>query len=453
MDRLFGTDGVRGLANIDLTPELTTALARAAAARIPQLDRRARFLIGRDTRVSGDLLEAAAVAGICSVGADALLGGVMPTPALAYLVRTLDLDGGIMISASHNTYEYNGLKFFGPGGHKLSENAEEQIEAAVGEPADPTRRACVGSVQRRPDMPASYLDSLCGAAGRPLEGMYIVADCAHGALHDLAPRALAALGADAVAINCSPNGRNINEGGVMKLQQLAAAVRQHRAHAGLAFDGDGDRLVLLDETGALIDGDQIVAIWANDLAARGQLPQNTVVGTVLTNGGLEAFLGTIGCRLFRTPVGDRYVSAEMRRTGAALGGETCGHTIFYPHLSSSDALYTGLALLRIAARSGKPLSELASVMKKRPQVSINIPADNHVDFQTYPPVHRAMEQAKTALGDRGWLLVRPSGTEPIIRITAECTDENLAWAVVETTASALRECMSDRRIPSADIAA
>ena len=462
MGKLFGTDGVRGLANIDLTPELSTALARAAAARIPQLDRRPRFLIGRDTRLSGDLLEAAAVAGICSAGADALLGGVMPTPALACLVRTLDLDGGIMISASHNPYEYNGLKFFGPGGHKLSEAAEDRIESAIREasvreafirePAGSATRASVGSVQRRPDMLSSYLDSLCGAAGRPLQGMRIVADCAHGALYDLAPRALAALGADVVAINCHPNGRNINEGGAMKPQQLAAAARQHRAHAGLAFDGDGDRLVVLDETGALIDGDQIVAIWANDLAARGQLPGNTVVGTVLTNGGLEAFLGTIGCRLLRTPVGDRYVSAEMRRTGAALGGETCGHVVFYPHLSSSDALYTGLSLLRIAARIGKPLSELASVMKKRPQVSITVPADNHVDFQTYPPVHRAMEQAKAALGDRGWLLVRPSGTEPVIRVTAECTDENLARTVVETTASALRECLSDRRIPSADIA-
>ena len=453
MGKLFGTDGVRGLANIDLTPELTTALARAAAARIPQLDRRARFLIGRDTRLSGDILEAAAVAGICSAGADALLGGVMPTPALAYLVRTLDLDGGIMISASHNPYEYNGLKFFGPGGHKLSDAAEKQIEAAVRGPAHSATRTSLGSVQRRPDMLSGYLGSLCGATGRPLEGMYIVADCAHGALYDLAPRALDALGADVVAINCRPNGRNINVGGVMKPQQLAAAVRQHQANAGLAFDGDGDRLTVVDETGALIDGDQIVAIWANDVAARGQLPGNTVVGTVLTNGGLEAFLGTIGCRLLRTPVGDRYVSAEMRRTGAALGGETCGHTIFYPHLSSSDALYTGLSLLRIAARTGKPLSELASVMHKRPQVSINIPADNHVDFQTYPPVHRAMEQAKAALGERGWLLVRPSGTEPIIRITAECTDENLARTVVETTASALRECVSDRRIPSADIAA
>ena len=453
MGKLFGTDGVRGLANIDLTPELTTALARAAAARIPQLDRRPRFLIGRDTRLSGEILEAAAVAGICSAGADALLGGVMPTPALAYLVRTLDLDGGIMISASHNPYEYNGLKFFGPGGHKLSEAAEKQIEAAIREPADSATRTSVGSVRRSPEMLSSYLDSLCGTAGRPLEGMYIVADCAHGALHDLAPRALAALGADAVAINCGPNGRNINVGGALEPLQVAAAVREHRAHAGLAFDGDGDRLVVLDETGALIDGDQIVAIWANDLAARGQLPGNTVVGTVLTNGGLEAFLGTIGCRLLRTPVGDRYVAAEMRRTGAALGGETCGHTIFYPHLSSSDALYTGLALLRIAARTGKPLSELASVMHKRPQVSLNLPADNHVDFQTYPEVRRAMEQAKVALGDRGWLLVRPSGTEPVIRVTAECTDENLARTVVEDTASALRECMSDRRIPSADIAA
>jgi len=453
MGKLFGTDGVRGLANTELTPELTTALARAAAARIPQLDRRPRFLIGRDTRLSGDILEAAAIAGICSAGADAILGGVMPTPALAYLVRTLDLDGGIMISASHNPYEYNGLKFFGPGGHKLSEAAENQIESALREPADSARRTSVGSVRRRPDMVSSYLDCLCGAAGRPLEGMYIVADCAHGALHDLAPRALTALGADAVAINCGPNGRNINEGGAMKPPQLAAAVRQHQAHAGLAFDGDGDRLVVLDETGALIDGDQIVAIWANDLAAQGQLPGNTVVGTVLTNGGLEAFLGTIGCRLLRTPVGDRYVAAEMRRIGAALGGETCGHVIFYPHLSSSDALYTGLVLLRIAARTGKPLSELASVMHKRPQVSLDLPADNHVDIRTCPAVRRAMEEAETALGDRGWLLVRPSGTEPVIRITVECDDAELARTLAQDTASALRECLSDRRIPSADIAA
>jgi len=453
MGKLFGTDGVRGVANLDLTPELTAALTRAAAADIPQLDRRPRFLIGRDTRLSGDILEAACVAGICSAGADALLGGVMPTPALAHLVRTLDLDGGIMISASHNPYQYNGLKFFGPGGHKLSEAAEARIESAVQEPPRSPRRASLGSVRRCPEILSGYFGALCETRGRPLGGMRVVADCAHGALHDLAPRALAALGADAVAINCAPNGRNINVGGALQPDHVAAAVREQGADAGLAFDGDGDRLLAFDETGALIDGDQILAMWARDLADRGLLPGNTVVGTVLTNGGLEAYLETIGCRLLRTPVGDRHVSAEMRRAGAVLGGESCGHVIFYPHLSSSDALYTGLTVLQIAAGAGKPLSKLASLIEKRPQVSMNVSCDNHVDLDTLPDVRHAMAQAEADLGDGGWLVVRPSGTEPVIRITAECTDENLARAAVESTASALRESMSDRRVPSADIAA
>ena len=451
MTTLFGTDGVRGIVNTDLTPGLATMLARAAAARIPPLPCRPRFLIARDTRLSGDLLEGAVLAGLCSAGADVILGGVMPTAALAYLVRTFDLEGGVMISASHNTYEWNGLKFFGPGGDKLSVSAEREIEASLSARPQGTPSTSVGTAERCADLLSGYLAYLCGTAGRHLRGLRVVIDCAHGALYDLAPRALAQVGANVVAMNCRPNGRNIN--GRVLPERLARAVRDQRAHAGLAFDGDGDRLTLLDETGAFLDGDHILAMWASDLAARGQLPGNVVVGTVLTNGGLETFLTSIGCRLVRAPVGDRHVSAEMRRSGAVLGGETCGHIIFAPHLSSSDALYTGLAVLSIAARAGRPLSELASVMHKRPQVSLNVPGEASLGFQNHPAVHRAVEQAERALADRGWVLVRPSGTEPVIRITVECDDAELARTLAQDIASVLRECLSDRRTPSADLAA
>lgn len=443
MYSLFGTDGVRGLANSEMTPEVATRLARAAAARTPRQTSRPQFLVAKDTRLSADLLEAAVAAGLCSGGSDALLGGVMPTPAAAQAVKKFDLQGGIVVSASHNPYEYNGLKFLGPGGHKLSEQAEREIEDLVHTDGGCVSPPCVGRISDGTSFLDDYLASCTGAAETRLNGLRVVLDCAHGALSELAPRVVSALGADVVAMNCRPTGRNINDGGAVKPQRLARAVTDQRAQAGLAFDGDGDRLVLVDERGAVVDGDQILAMWAGDLAARGELAGNVVVGTLLTNGGLEAFLDTIDCRLVRTPVGDRHVAEEMYRSGAVLGGEACGHLVFAPHLYSSDALYTGLAMLRLVQRTNKPLSELAGVMRKRPQVSRNIPVARPNDATSHPSVCRAVDQAQESLDGAGWLVVRPSGTEPVVRVTVECDDEDRAQRVTEEIACVLQDCIRD----------
>jgi len=434
MGTLFGTDGVRALANLELTPDLAMALARAAATVTAPRKPHVRVLIGRDTRLSGDLLEAAAVAGVCSAGADAVLGGVMPTPAVAFLIAALGLDGGIMISASHNPYEYNGLKFLGPGGDKLSDEQEAQIEGLAAQCAPYGAGQSVGRVVRENGLLGRYAEQIARATGSRLQGLRVIADCGHGALHELAPAVLSDLGADVIAMNCSPTGTNINEGGALKPQGLAEAVRAQSAAAGVAFDGDGDRALLVDETGALVDGDQILAVWANDLHGRHELANNVVVGTVTTNGGLERFLRSIGCRLARAAVGDRYVSEEMRRRGAALGGETCGHVIFAPHLMSADGLLLATAVLSLMARSGKPLSALASVMQKRPQVTINVQVTRRADWQSDIVIREAVWKAQRALRDGGRLVVRPSGTESVIRVTAECDDQQEAEKTAQSVA-------------------
>jgi phosphoglucosamine mutase len=445
MGNLFGTDGVRALANLELTPDLAMSIARAAAALIAPHKQRARFLIGRDTRLSGDLLEAAAVAGLCSGGADAVLGGVVPSPAVAYLVGCLKLDGGIMISASHNPYEYNGLKFFGPGGGKLSDEQEARIEALAAQCGPSGAGQSVGRVVREEGLVERYVDRLTGLAHSRLQGLRVVADCGHGALHELAPRVLGSLGADVVAINCSPTGTNINQGGALEPQAVAQAVRQQGADAGVAFDGDGDRAILIDEQGQVVDGDQILAIWASDLQARGQLATNVVVGTVTTNGGLEGFLESIGCRFVRAAVGDRYVSDEMQRRGAILGGETCGHTIFAPHLLSADGLLSGATVLGLVAHAGKPLSVLASMIRKRPQITINVPVVRRGEWQADITVREAVWQAQRSLRGAGRLVVRASGTEPVIRITAECDDEHQARDIAQQIARVVAERMGAKK--------
>jgi phosphoglucosamine mutase len=283
--------------------------------------------------------------------------------------------------------------------------------------------------------------------------MRVVVDCAHGALSELAPGVLAEIGATVIALNCSPTGTNINDGGAVKPQRLVEVVREQGADAGLAFDGDGDRLVVADEQGALIDGDQLLAIWARDLARRGELANDLVVGTVIANGGLEEFLASLGCRLHRTPVGDRHVAAAMRRTGAVLGGETCGHIIYGPHLSNSDGLLTAIAILSIAARTGRPLSALAAAMRKRPQVSLNLPVAAGGDWLDHPEVRLAVGQAEAALEKRGRVIVRPSGTEPVVRITCESDDEGQARAIAEGLAGVIEQCAKGRERIHADIAA
>ncbi len=440
MRKLFGTDGVRGLVNEELTAELAVKLARAAVQVQPAGPKPyPRFLIARDTRISGSFLEAAVIAGLCSAGADAIVGGIMPTPAAAHLIRAMGLDGGIVISASHNTYQYNGLKFFGPGGDKLSDAQEAEIESSIGQPpgaAEADRR--VGRALLRPELASRYADHVAGSVSGRLNGLQVVVDCGHGALSNIAPAVLGEMGADVLSINCSPNGKNINVGGAVRPRQLARTVREHGAAAGLAFDGDGDRVALVDEQGGLVDGDHILAMWANDLAASGRLANNLVVGTLITNGGLEAFLKSLGCSMLRTPVGDRYVSAEMQRAGAVLGGETCGHVIFAPHLPSADALLAGATMLELMARTGQPLSSLAAVMTKRPQVSCNIPVTSSDGYHSDPVVGRVLAEAREALSGRGWLVVRPSGTEPLIRITAESNDDHEARDIAERVAGVIQ---------------
>ena len=449
----FGTDGVRGIANAELTPELGLAFARAFVS-VVACDDRARILVARDTRVSGDMLEAAVVAGICSAGAEAVLCGVAPTPALCWLAPLAGAAGGIMISASHNPFEYNGLKFVNRAGDKLSEAEEGTIESRAYEAPDSRQTSPVGRACRAEGLVGEYRERLLTfAPGRPLEGMRLLVDCAHGALTSLAPVVLAQLGATVVPLNCSPTGTNINEGGAVSAHRLAREVQEQAAVAGLAFDGDGDRLVMADERGALIDGDGILGIWADEQARRGELANDLVVGTVLTNGGLERFLNSLGCRLLRAPVGDRHVAAAMARSGAVLGGETCGHVIYAPHLCSSDALLTAIAILRIMARTGRPLSALGALIEKRPQVALVLPTAFGRELLGDPEIGLAVREAERALGISGRVIVRPSGTEPAIRITCECDDERQARAVAEELASVVAQCAEEREGARADIAA
>lgn len=438
MEAVFGTDGVRGAANVELTPDLALGLARAVVGAVAPGAMHPQLLVARDTRRSGDLLAAAVAAGVCSAGADILFAGVLPTPALAWLVGRLGLAGGIMVSASHNPARDNGLKFFGPGGHKLTPSQEAALERALSRPvfAEPEQ---VGRIEEAAGLRQRYLDHLLAAAPARLEGLRVVVDCAHGALCELAPRLLTALGAKAIPLNCAPDGENINQGGAVNPAGMAQAVRRLGADVGLAFDGDGDRVVLADERGELVDGDQVLAVWAQDLERRGQLAHHLVVGTVISNGGLEELLHELGCRLVRAPVGDRHVAEEMRRRGAALGGEACGHVIHWPHLSSSDGLWVGLNMLALMARSQRPLSELTACLRRRPQAAANVPVADCAGWEHDPLIRAAIAEAERELaGSRGWLVIRTSGTEPVIRVTVECEEEAEARRILRQVTAAIQ---------------
>lgn len=453
MGALFGTDGVRGLANIELTSDLTLSLARAAAVLWADNGRPPRVLIGKDTRASGDMFEAAVVAGLCAGGANPVLGGVLPTPALAQLVPTLGYDAGVMITASHNPAEYNGLKFLDHRGDKIPEATEAAIEEIVSRNGHAPCALRLGRYQRDGQVGEHYRRRLLDGGAASLGGLRLVVDCAHGAMCELAPQTLVELGADVSAINCDPDGMNINVGGAVAPAQMVAAVRQHRADAGLALDGDGDRVVLADETGALVDGDQMLAIWASNLAAQGELPADTVVGTVLTNSGLAAFLAARGITLVRVAVGDRNVCAEMRRRGAVLGGETCGHIIYSPYLSSSDGLFTAISLLNIVARRAVPLSRLAGSMQKRPQLSTSLRVSQQPGLLDHSHVRATINQVADAFGARGRVVVRPSGTEPVIRITCECENEAEARAGVQLIQAAIEHSLGQEEPVGAHLAA
>ncbi len=442
MGRLFGTDGVRGRANVELGPELALALGTAAAHVIVERKKDARILIGRDPRISGDILESAMVAGVCSQGLDAVLVGVISTPGVAYLTATTGAAAGVVISASHNPVADNGIKFFGPDGYKLDDSVEQLIEDQVPIYHELPRPsgADVGRMYRRHELAWEYVHHVKEAAGGRLDGLKLVLDCANGAASELAPQVFSELGADVTAIHSEPNGVNINAGcGSMYPKVLAAKVLETGAQAGLAFDGDADRVILIDEQGQIVDGDHVMAICGLSQARKGDLPGGVVVGTVMSNMGLEVALASEGIVLARTPVGDRYVCDEMRRLGAIIGGEKSGHIILSRHTTTGDGMVTALAVLSVMQETGSPLSQLASVMEEFPQVLVNIRVRERDGWEEVPEICSAIAQAEARLSGRGRVLVRPSGTEKLIRVMAEGPNAVEIASVVEDIASAVRQ--------------
>lgn len=447
MGRLFGTDGVRGVANAEpLTPELAYRLGRVAAtalaARTPGGAERPAILVGRDTRLSGPLLEAALVAGVLSTGVDVLAGGILPTPAVALLTPALSAVGGVVLSASHNPFPDNGIKLFGGDGGKLPDEREAEIEAqlAEGDRGPRPTGAALGRLLPVVDAERRYLAILRAAvSGLDLSGRRLVLDCAHGATYRVAPRLFRELGASVRALGVRPSGKNINDGaGALHPERLARRVRAWEGAIGLAFDGDGDRLIAVDETGAVRDGDHLLAIFAGALAARGVLRGGIVVSTVMANFGLEQALAARGIGIVRAQVGDRYVLEEMRRLGANLGGEQSGHIIFLDDAPTGDGVLSALQLLRAVQESGQRLSELARVVAKAPQILVNVPVRSKPDLAGVPRVAALVGGWEGRLAGRGRILVRYSGTESLARVMVEGEEQ----AMIETAAREIAGAIS-----------
>jgi len=440
LGKLFGTDGVRGVANSELTADLAMRIGRAAG-HILCKDRRQRVLIGRDPRASSEMLEAAISAGLCASGIDVVRVGVIPTPGVAYLSRYLGAAAGVVITASHNPAHENGIKFFGPDGLKLPDAVEDQIEALVNTtdslPA-PTGSG-VGRIYERSDLLHHYSQEVRHTIPHRLDGVRIVIDCANGATSPVASDILSDLGAEVVCINNHPDGLNINANcGSLHPEGMMRAVAEHQADVGAAFDGDGDRVLMADEKGRLVDGDHIMGLCAIHWAGTYRLPGNTVVGTVMSNMGLELTLKQVGIELLRTPVGDRYVSEEMRRVGAALGGEKSGHICFAQHSTTGDGLITLLQVLHVMHSTGKPLSELADQVLELPQILVNVPVRTKDGWNSIPEIQSVISDAERALAGRGRLVVRPSGTESLIRVMAEGQDESEINELVSRIAEVIR---------------
>ncbi len=436
MPKFFGTDGVRGVANRDLSPLLAFRLGRAAGALLAEQAqegsgprRRPVVLVGRDTRVSGGMLEGAITAGLTSTGADVIRLGVIPTPGLSYLTHRAGVDAGVMISASHNPVEDNGIKFFAPTGYKLPDEQERRLEAMVLEMATEDRLpsptgAGVGRVTDEPALKSRYQEFLTASPGVRLEGLRVVVDCANGAAGELAPAVFRALGAEVVPIFTGRSGEDVNVNcGSTHPQALARAVREHGADAGLAFDGDADRCIAVDEQGQVVDGDQILAIFALERLRSGSLPNNAVACTVYSNGGLAAALGREGGRVVVTPPGDRHVLEALLEHGLVLGGEQSGHIILLEHARTGDGILTGAMLLSVMKRRGLPLSRLAGQMPRMPQVLVNVRVRDRERVLSHPSVTAAIEQARASVGEGGRVYVRASGTEPVVRVMVEGADE------------------------------
>ncbi|GEM32649.1 phosphoglucosamine mutase [Nocardia neocaledoniensis NBRC 108232] len=427
MGRLFGTDGVRGLANDSLSPELAMRVAAAAAQVLSRGKKRAVAVVGRDPRASGEMLEAAVTAGLTSVGVDVLSVGVLPTPAVAYLTGLYDACFGVMISASHNPMPDNGIKIFAAGGHKLDDAVEQRIEALIadGVTVRPTG-AGIGRVRGDYTVEGTherYVEHLLESTGQNLSGLTVVVDCAHGAAAEVAPQVYREAGATVIAINAEPDGLNINDGcGSTHLDAVRAAVLEHGADLGIALDGDADRCLAVDAAGETVDGDAIMAVLALAMREAGELVDDTLVATVMSNLGLHIAMRAAGITVLTAAVGDRYVLEELRRGGYSLGGEQSGHVVFPRFGTTGDGVLTGLRLMARMAQTGRSLSELAAIMSTVPQVLVNVPVSDKAAVAAAPEVRDAVAEAERVLGESGRVLLRPSGTEQLVRVMVEATD-------------------------------
>lgn len=443
MGKLFGTDGVRGIANRELTPEMAFGLGRAATALFGREVATPVFLIGRDTRISGEMLEAALAAGICSAGGKAIVAGVIPTPAIAYLTRKMNAQAGVVISASHNPYPDNGIKFFAATGYKLPDAVEEELEALLLAKKDTMPRPTgdkVGTVSYHHDLVREYISYVLSTVDSDFKGLKIVVDCANGAAYEAAPVVLKKLGAEIIAINNKPNGTNINnQCGSTHLEQLQKAVLEHRADLGIAHDGDADRCLAVDETGAVIDGDQMMVICALEMMKHNKLADNTLVATVMSNIGLHQAMKRAGGKVLVTQVGDRYVLENMREKGLVLGGEQSGHIIFSDYATTGDGLITAVHLIAAMRRAGKKLSELGTLMTRFPQVLVNIKVASKNGWEDNTAIREAIRKGEAELGEEGRILVRPSGTEPLIRVMAEGPDMPQLERIVNTIAGIVKQ--------------
>jgi phosphoglucosamine mutase len=445
MGKYFGTDGVRGVANSELTPELAFKLGRFGGYILTKDKERPKVLIGRDTRISGHMLEGALVAGLLSIGAEVMRLGVISTPGVAYLTKATGAQAGVMISASHNPVADNGIKFFGPDGFKLSDEQELEIENLMDLEVDDLPRpvgADLGQVNDYFEGSQKYLQHLKQTADEDFSGIHVALDCAHGATSSLATYLFADLDADLSTMGASPNGLNINEGvGSTHPESLAEFLKEKGADVGLSFDGDGDRLIAIDENGEIVDGDQIMYICAKYMKEHSQLKQGTVVSTVMSNLGFYKALEVQGIHSIPTAVGDRYVVEEMRKNGYNLGGEQSGHIIFLDFNTTGDGLLTGVQLINIMKITQKPLSELASEMKKFPQKLVNIRVKDKYHVTDNETVKSVIAEVESEMNGDGRILVRPSGTEPLVRVMAEASTEELCEAYVSRIADVVKEEM------------
>ena len=447
MGRLFGTDGVRGLANVDVTAglalDLTVAAAHVLADAGEFLGPRPLATVGRDPRASGEFLAAAVTAGLASAGVDVLDVGVLPTPGVAHLTDALGADLGVMLSASHNPMPDNGIKFFSRGGHKLDDAIEDLIEARLEEDWDRPTGTGVGRIRSHTDGQEQYSTHLLGLLPHRLDGLRVVVDCAHGAASTVAPEVLRRAGADVVAIGADPDGWNINDGcGSTHLEVLQAAVREHGADVGIAHDGDADRCLAVDAAGETVDGDQILAVLALALRDEGRLKADTVVSTVMANQGFRQAMHRAGVTVVETAVGDRYVLEAMKAGGFCLGGEQSGHVVLLEEATTGDGLLTALHLLARVASTGKSLAELAAVVHRLPQVLINVTGVDRARAESDPAVQAAVAAATAHLGADGRVLLRPSGTEPIVRVMVEAATQQRAQRVATELADIVRTALA-----------